>query len=74
MERPDLTLAFGLSGWEWIVILLVALLLFGRRLPDIMRGLGSSVREFKSGVDGRTEPTQAPTAPQPATAPSAHPS
>jgi TatA/E family protein of Tat protein translocase len=27
------------------------LLLFGKRLPDIMRGLGGSVREFKKGMD-----------------------
>ena len=46
MERTDLVLAFGISGWEWLIILVVALLLFGRRLPDIMRGLGSSVKEF----------------------------
>lgn len=43
---------FGLPGGvEWIVILIVALLLFGRRLPEIMRGLGGSVREFKHGLD-----------------------
>ena len=33
-----------------IVILLVALLIFGKRLPDVMRALGSSVREFKQGL------------------------
>jgi sec-independent protein translocase protein TatA len=43
---------FGLGGgWHWIIILFVALLLFGRRLPELLRGLGGSVREFKKGLD-----------------------
>lgn len=50
--------AFSLpSGSEYIVILVVALLLFGKRLPEIMRGLGSSVREFKKGMDTGDAPT-----------------
>lgn len=45
-------LAFGMPvGVEWIIILVVALLLFGSRLPKIMRGMGSSVREFREGMD-----------------------
>lgn len=60
MHRPDLALAFGFSGWEWLIILIVALLLFGRRLPDIMRGLGSSVKEFKKGMDDVQAPSPAP--------------
>lgn len=53
MTDPALCLAmFGLGGWEIAVILLVALLLFGRRLPEIMRGLGSSAREFRAGMNG----------------------
>ncbi|TVR46088.1 MAG: twin-arginine translocase TatA/TatE family subunit [Planctomycetota bacterium] len=46
------TLGFGLpGGYEWIIILVVALLIFGSRLPRIMRGLGSSVREFRDGME-----------------------
>lgn len=43
------------GGWEWFVILLIALLIFGSRLPSVMRSLGSSVNEFKRGLS--EEPT-----------------
>ncbi|OGU40127.1 MAG: hypothetical protein A2X61_07005 [Ignavibacteria bacterium GWB2_35_12] len=40
---------FGLpGGWEWILILIIIILLFGaKKIPELMRGLGSGVKEFK---------------------------
>ena len=51
---------FGLGTWELVVVLVVLLLLFGSRLPSVMRGLGKSVTEFKKGMNEITEePRQA---------------
>lgn len=39
------------SGWEWIIILIVVLLLFGgKKIPELMRGLGKGVKSFKQGM------------------------
>ncbi len=52
-------LAF-LNHWEIIAVLVVALLLFGNRLPTIARSLGSSISGFKQGLkdaDGKDDST-----------------
>lgn len=53
MEIATLPLLLGnLRGWEWIIILVVILLLFGgKKIPELMRGLGKGVRSFKEGVN-----------------------
>jgi len=38
------------QGYEWLVILVVALLIFGKRLPEIARSAGKSLSEFKKGI------------------------
>jgi len=45
------------GGVEWLVVLVIALLLFGRRLPEVMRGLGGGAREFRKGLtEGEAAP------------------
>lgn len=40
------------SGTEWIIIALVILLLFGgKKIPELMKGLGKGVKSFKDGVN-----------------------
>jgi len=47
------TLALGMpGGWEWIIVLVVALVIFGRRLPEVGRSLGRGLVEFKKGLKG----------------------
>jgi sec-independent protein translocase protein TatA len=43
---------FGLGPTEWIVIAIIVLLLFGNRLPSVMRSLGKGLVEFKKGMQG----------------------
>lgn len=43
---------FGLGGWEIGVLLLLGLLLFGRRLPEVGKNLGKGIVEFKKGIKG----------------------
>ncbi len=40
------------GGWEWIIILVIALLIFGRKLPEVGKGLGKGLVEFKKGLKG----------------------
>ncbi|HEX7313172.1 MAG TPA: twin-arginine translocase TatA/TatE family subunit [Pyrinomonadaceae bacterium] len=48
------------SGWEILVVLFVVLLLFGSsRLPQLARGMGKSINEFKKGIsDGGKDDEQ----------------
>lgn len=65
------------QGMEWVIILVVGIVIFGRKLPDVGRYLGKSIVEFKKGIKGieddvdisnltRSEPsaTEAPKPPQ----------
>ena len=47
------TLAFLTPGpTQLIIVLVVVLLLFGNRLPSVMRSLGEGITEFKKGIKG----------------------
>ena len=47
------TILAMLGGPEIAIILVIVLLLFGgRKIPELMRGLGKGIKEFKDGKDG----------------------
>jgi sec-independent protein translocase protein TatA len=48
--RDAPTLAIFNSPWEILVIVFIALLLFGKRLPGVARNLGRGITEFKKGL------------------------
>ncbi len=48
-----------IGTWEIIVIVLVVLLLFGgKRIPELMRGVGKGVKSFRDGMNGIDEPAK----------------
>jgi sec-independent protein translocase protein TatA len=49
---------------HWLIILVVVLILFGgRKIPELMRGLGEGVRGFKEGMSGNHPPAAPPSQP-----------
>ena len=53
MTFENINLAFfNLGPWEILLILVVVLILFGaKRLPELARGLGQGINEFRDAVD-----------------------
>ncbi len=65
---------FGIGIWEMLILLLVLLLVFGpKRLPEMGRALGKSMREFKESITGDNDDDRdsKPTAAAPAELPAA---
>ncbi|MEP9392429.1 Sec-independent protein translocase subunit TatA [Gordonia sp. VNQ95] len=56
----------AMSWWHWVIVLVVLVLLFGsKKLPDAARGLGQSLRIFKSEVQEMQKDGETPAAAKP---------
>ena len=55
------TIFLGIVGpWQWIIIGLAILLLFGgKKLPELMKGLGTGIKEFKNATNEEEEAQKA---------------
>ncbi len=53
----NISILLGMVGpWQIILIVLIVLLLFGgKKIPELMRGIGKGTREFKKGIAGEDE-------------------
>ena len=57
INNMQLLLLGGLHGYEILIIALLILILFGgRKIPELMKGLGKGVKSFKDGMNGAEEP------------------
>jgi len=61
--NPSFAFIGGIGPVELAVVALVILLLFGNRLPSVMRSMGKGIVEFKKGVSG-IEDDEKPAAPK----------
>ena len=56
MKIFDAIFLGAIGGYEWILIVLIVVLLFGgRKIPELMKGLGEGIKEFKNAKDGKKE-------------------
>jgi sec-independent protein translocase protein TatA len=63
-----------LSPMHLLIVLVIILVLFGgRKLPELMKGLGQGIREFKEGMRDQPTPTNPPPSSTPASPPAAAP-
>ena len=55
----NIMFAAFLGGWEWIVVILAVLLLFGaKKIPELAKGLGTGIKEFKKATREVTDEIQ----------------
>lgn len=51
---------FGIGTTELVICMVICLILFGNRLPSVMRSMGKGIKEFKEGVTDTTDALESP--------------
>jgi len=52
------------SPFHWMVVLAIVVVLFGgKKIPELMRGVGEGIRSFKEGMSGNTQARSTPPPP-----------
>jgi sec-independent protein translocase protein TatA len=52
------------SPFHWLIVLAIVVLLFGgKKIPEVMKGLGEGIRSFKEGMHGNTQGPPSPPPP-----------
>ena len=52
-------IASFLGGWEWVIVIMAVLLLFGaKKIPELAKGLGTGIKEFKKATREVTDEIQ----------------
>jgi len=55
----NVMIAGFLGGWEWLIVILAVLLLFGaKKIPELAKGLGTGIKEFKKATREVTDEIQ----------------
>ncbi len=63
----NIIFAWAFGGWELVLVLAVVLILFGaKKLPELAKGLGTGIKEFKKATREVTEEVQNATEETPA--------
>ena len=58
------------SPFHWLIVLAIVVLLFGgKKIPEVMRGVGEGIRSFKEGMHGAGQPAAQSTQVPPPAAP-----
>ena len=59
-KMNSLVIYFGLIGMPQVIIIIVVILLLfgGRKIPELMRGLGSGIKEFKNAAKEESEESE----------------
>lgn len=62
------------SPFHWLIVLAIVVLLFGgKKIPEVMRGLGEGIRSFKEGMHGANQGPTPPAQTPPPSAPTSTP-